>query len=72
MSLRRLKHSVRVTIRDNGVGFTPDRVVGLGHGLQNMAARAKRIGGRLTIDSQPKRGTRILFDLPKERSHGSA
>ena len=72
VSLRRLKHSVRVTIRDNGVGFTPDRVVGLGHGLQNMAARAKRIGGRLTIDSQPKRGTRILFDLPKERSHGSA
>ena len=67
--LRRLKHVIRVTIRDNGIGFHPKAAIGSGHGLRNMAARAKRIGGRLLIDSKPKQGARIVFDLPKEIQH---
>jgi PAS domain S-box-containing protein len=67
--LRRLKHVIRVTIRDNGIGFYPKAAIGSGHGLRNMAARAKRIGGRLLIDSKPKQGARIVFDLPKEIQH---
>lgn len=70
ISLRRLKHVIRVTVRDNGIGFNPKAVSGLGYGLTNMAARAKRVGGRLLVDSRPKRGTRIVFDLPRESEHG--
>jgi signal transduction histidine kinase len=68
--VRRLKHVIRVTVRDNGIGFSPKSVIGVGHGLMNMAARARRVGGRLVIDSKPKQGTRIVFDLPKDPSHG--
>jgi signal transduction histidine kinase len=69
VSLRRLKHVIRITIRDNGIGFFPKAAIGSGHGLRNMSARARRIGGRLTIDSKPKQGTRIVLDLPREIQH---
>ena len=72
VSVRGLKHAVRITIRDDGIGFEPRAAIGLGHGLINMEARAKRIGGHLIIDSKPNRGTRIVFDLPKEDAHGRA
>jgi signal transduction histidine kinase len=39
-----------------------------GHGLKNMAARARRLNGRLEIVSQPGQGTRIVFDLPRNLS----
>ncbi|HJR75546.1 MAG TPA: PAS domain S-box protein [Nitrospiraceae bacterium] len=68
--VRQLKHAIRVTVRDNGIGFSPKSAMGVGHGLVNMAARARRIGGRLLIDSKPNRGTRIVFDLPKDSQYG--
>jgi signal transduction histidine kinase len=72
VTVRLLKHVIRVTVRDNGIGFSPKSVIGVGHGLMNMAARARRVGGRLLIDSKPKQGTRIVFDLPKDSPHGRA
>jgi PAS domain S-box-containing protein len=70
--VRRLKHVIRITVRDNGIGFSPKSAMGVGHGLMNMAARARRIGGRLLIDSKPKQGTRIVFDLPRDIRHGGS
>jgi signal transduction histidine kinase len=53
--------TIQVTISDNGVGFDPDLVGKLGHqGLANTRARAERIGGSVTIDSQPGFGTRLI------------
>ena len=71
VSLKMLKQGVRLSIRDNGRGFNPNVVKGVGHGLANMAARAKRIGGRLTVLSKENEGTRIVLDLPKEASNVS-
>ena len=66
VSLKMLKQGVRLSIRDNGRGFNPDAAKGIGHGLSNMAARAKKIGGRFTVLSKVKEGTSIVLDLPKE------
>jgi PAS domain S-box-containing protein len=66
VSLKMLKGGVRLTVRDNGVGFHSDRRRGGGYGLANMAARAEKIGGRFAICSKPRHGTRVIFDLPKE------
>jgi PAS domain S-box-containing protein len=57
--------SARLEIEDNGCGFdVPERLVGLvrgGHlGLVGAAERAEAIGGKLTIASQPGKGTTIL------------
>ncbi|MFO0731549.1 MAG: PAS domain S-box protein [Nitrospiraceae bacterium] len=63
--LKSLKHQIRLTVRDDGIGFRPAAVAGLGHGLTNMAARAMKLGARLTVHSKPRGGTRIVFDLPR-------
>jgi PAS domain S-box-containing protein len=68
VSLKMLKQSLRLSIRDNGGGFNMETAKGIGHGLNNMAARAQKIGGRFTVFSKINKGTRVVFDLPKEAS----
>lgn len=56
--------ALRIEIHDDGVGFDPDTVRKDGHGLANMAARAKAIGAEFTIASRPGQGVRLVLDLP--------
>ncbi len=65
VSLGQLIGSIRLTIIDNGIGFNPRSVQGVGHGLENMAARGQKVGGLFAVRSEPGKGTRILLDLPK-------
>ncbi len=53
-------------VSDNGKGFEFDLVAAQGHGLGNMALRAKEIGASLKVQSQPNRGTTILVELPRK------
>lgn len=55
---------VVLEIADDGSGFDP-KVVKPGRGLQNLAERAQTLGAKLTVDSAPKRGTRIELSLPR-------
>jgi PAS domain S-box-containing protein len=64
LSLRQHIGSVCLAITDNGIGFSPSSVRGVGRGLANMAERAQKIGGSFTVRSEPHKGTRILLDLP--------
>jgi signal transduction histidine kinase len=58
-----------LAIVDNGTGFDPDAPRGLGHlGLANMDARMTGIGGTLSIESSPDRGTRIIVRIPGDPS----
>jgi signal transduction histidine kinase len=64
---------LRVTTSDGGLGLciTDDGVGGVratpGSGLTGLADRVAAIGGRLTIDSEPGRGTRIEAHIPNFR-----
>jgi signal transduction histidine kinase/ligand-binding sensor domain-containing protein len=49
------------SVKDNGVGFDDDSMVRKGHGLENMRARAEKIGGQLNINSEKGRGTEVQF-----------
>jgi signal transduction histidine kinase len=54
-------------IKDNGQGFEIDSFsVENGFGLIGMTERADRIGAKLTIQSQPERGTEIVVSLDRE------
>jgi signal transduction histidine kinase len=50
---------------DNGQGFDMERAPELlGHGLSNMAERARIFGGELAVDSGPGEGTTITVRIP--------
>lgn len=55
---------LKVEISDDGMGFNPEDAKREGHGLANMAARAKEMGGQLAVVSSPGRGTRIVVQVP--------
>lgn len=65
VSLKRLHRSVRLSVTDNGVGFNPVGARDVGHGLANMAARTQKIGGKLTLQSKPRQGAKVLVDIPR-------
>jgi signal transduction histidine kinase len=68
-------------VRDNGVGFDPDRAgelfrpfhrlhseefEGHGIGLANVRRMVERSGGELSVDSEPGCGSTFYFQLPRE------
>jgi NarL family two-component system sensor histidine kinase LiaS len=55
--------SVTMTIKDNGLGFTPEAPHG-GVGLASMRERAESAGGDFTVESVPGRGTQIIVSMP--------
>lgn len=56
----------RIEISDDGCGFdVPARSTAEGHfGIRGMQERARRIGGRVEIESAPGAGTRVTLTLP--------
>jgi nitrate/nitrite-specific signal transduction histidine kinase len=51
-------------VSDNGKGFEVDLVRAQGHGVGNMVNRAKNIGARLKVQSQPNKGTSVFIEMP--------
>ncbi len=63
--ITKLHNKIRFVISDNGKGFSPDQLKGEGHyGLIIMKERARRIGGRIILESAPGRGTTVIFNYP--------
>jgi signal transduction histidine kinase len=52
-----------VSILDDGIGCDPT-AIGSSRGVLNMADRAGALGGELTVDSAPGKGTSITMVLP--------
>jgi PAS domain S-box-containing protein len=69
VGLRRHRGGIRLEIRDNGSGFDPATVNTSGFGLNNMSARAVKMGGRFRVQSREGAGTRVVIDLPQGGPH---
>ena len=54
---------LRVEVSDDGAGGA-DR--SRGTGLEGLTDRVAALGGRLTVESQPGRGTHIVAEIPLE------
>jgi signal transduction histidine kinase len=60
------RERLALVVEDDGRGFA-DRAGPEGHfGLLVMRERAWAVGGELTVDSAPGRGTRVALDVPLE------
>jgi signal transduction histidine kinase len=71
-TLQRSGERAVLTIRDNGTGIDRSHTKAAEDiGLRGMEERAKTLGGELTIDSTPNKGTeiRVSFPLPHPRGH---
>jgi PAS domain S-box-containing protein len=56
---------VLVVVEDDGVGFEPTRAQSGDHfGLLGMRERAEALGGTLTVESSPGKGTTIVVEVP--------
>ncbi len=65
LSLRVEERDLVLRVEDDGHGFDPALPVRPGHlGLSNLRERAGAVGGRISIDSEPEKGTRIIVWLP--------
>jgi len=49
-----------MVLRDNGRGFDTRKTT-VGNGLQNMQKRAVTLGGKLDIESEPGKGSRVIL-----------
>jgi signal transduction histidine kinase len=55
--------ALRFEVRDDGPGFARPGIGGDG-GLRNMRDRIEALGGRLTVETEPGRGTRVRGVIP--------
>lgn len=63
---RAVDEEVNFEIEDNGKTFDPDRVK-RGQGLRNIELRARNLGGKISIESLGKGGTRHRLSVPVPR-----
>ena len=69
--------TLSIEVRDDGPGFKTPREPAPGSarlhaGLRNMRDRLEAVGGSLTIDSAPGRGTRVIGRVPLGRDADGA
>jgi NarL family two-component system sensor histidine kinase LiaS len=64
IELHRRGETVRLTIRDNGVGFDLNEKKQASYGLINMEERVKELGGSFHVATAPGKGTRIEIRVP--------
>ena len=62
VTVKRETDRVLFSVQDDGAGFDARVVRGLG--LLGMEERVRRLGGRLRLESEPGRGTRVAAELP--------
>ncbi|MEU5273249.1 sensor histidine kinase [Streptomyces hygroscopicus] len=62
---------VRLLVRDDGEGFTPDGTQE-GYGLRGMQARVEEIDGVASVTSSPGRGTTVEVSVPVTALTGEA
>ena len=75
VTLSREGKKIVLSVRDNGVGFTPGasrQAAGNGIGLGSMRERAELAGGTIELDSTPGGGTTLTVRVPLTRQDGDA
>lgn len=71
IAVRFAEDLVEMTVQDNGKGFnltaTMEELAVAGHlGLIGMRERARLLGGLLSIQTEPRRGTKVIITVPTQ------
>jgi signal transduction histidine kinase len=68
LTLSYMEDETVLDVRDDGVGFDPEHCragAGGGYGLRLMNERVHELGGQLTVETSPGKGTTIAVSLPE-------
>jgi len=73
VTLTQSSNRLRLVVEDDGCGFAHGRLASVppeqrGFGLRQIAERAKMMGGRVDLRSQPGQGTRLIVEVPLQGS----
>ncbi len=60
---------LHITIRDNGLGFDPNKIAAGHYGLLGLRERARLSGGQMAINSAPGQGTTLHMELPIDKNN---
>ena len=69
VAVERSADTIVVRVTDDGHGFDPGRSRGMG--ILGMEERVKRLGGTLSVESHPGKGTAVIAELPTPPEPGS-
>jgi NarL family two-component system sensor histidine kinase YdfH len=58
------ENQLNLEIKDNGLGFDPATIPSGHYGLLGLRERARLIGGTLTLDTAPQKGTILTIEIP--------
>lgn len=72
IALQKRGETVRLAIKDNGVGFDVQAKKQTSYGLVSMEERVSELGGSLNVASAPGKGTRIEIRVPLVTAEGRA
>jgi signal transduction histidine kinase len=64
LSIQAEQGQVRLTVADNGRGFSPEVHTEEMDGMANMRTRIEKLGGRFEISSEAGHGTMVRFYMP--------
>jgi signal transduction histidine kinase len=68
VSLKDANGQLAVTVEDDGVGFDQHGGVSYGLGLLGITERVRELCGKIAIQSEPGKGTKLEVMLPRETS----
>lgn len=66
INLTNHEDSINIMVEDDGVGFNPSQITTLnkGMGISSIDKRVEHLNGKMTIESEPNKGTTIIIDIP--------
>lgn len=58
--------TLNIMVEDDGKGFNPNQITtkNKGMGISSIDKRVEHLGGTMTIESEPKKGTTVIIDIP--------
>jgi len=64
VSLHQSHDTIKLILKDNGKGFTIEKIKSKGIGLKNIKKRTKLIGGSFLLKSEKNIGTKLTIEIP--------
>ena len=64
VSLKTSANDIMFILEDDGVGFNSETIKHEGIGLKNIKKRTGMVGGKMKLESQENKGTKLIIEIP--------